>query len=64
VIFDLDQEDYQYSFVSGPDTSYLWLLARTPQVPGEVLQRFIDRAAALGFETSSLILVEQNSDAP
>jgi len=64
VVFDLDQEGYQYSFVSGPDTSYLWLLARTPQVPEEVLQRFIDRAAALGFDTGSLIRVEQNSDAP
>jgi apolipoprotein D and lipocalin family protein len=64
VIFDLDQEGYQYSFVSGPDTSYLWLLARTPQVPGQVMQRFIDQAEALGFDTTSLILVEQNSDAP
>jgi len=64
VVFDLDQDGYQYSFVSGPDTSYLWLLARTPQVPEEVLQKFIDQAAALGFDTGSLIRVEQNSDAP
>lgn len=64
VVFDLDQDGYQYAFVSGPDTSYLWLLARTPQVPEEVLQKFIDQAAALGFDTGSLIRVEQNSDAP
>jgi lipocalin len=36
------------------------LLARTPQVPEEVLQRFIDRAKALGFDTGSLIRVEQS----
>lgn len=60
VVFDLDQDGYQYSFVSGPDTSYLWLLARTPQVPDELLQRFIDRASSLGFDTQSLILVDQH----
>jgi len=64
VIFDLDQENYQHSFVSGPDTSYLWLLARTPKVPEEVLKRFIEKASAAGFDTGSLIYVEQNSDAP
>ena len=63
VVFDLDQEDYQYSFVSGPDTSYLWLLSRTRQVPDEVLQRFMDSATALGFDTGDLILVEQSSGA-
>ncbi len=30
VIFELDQDGYQYAFVSGPDTSFLWLLSRTP----------------------------------
>jgi apolipoprotein D and lipocalin family protein len=63
VVFDLDHDEYQYSFVSGPDTSYLWLLARTPQVPEEVFERFIDSASALGFDTQSLIRVEHNSDA-
>lgn len=37
VIFELDKEDYQYAFVSGPDTSYLWLLSRTPTVSREVI---------------------------
>jgi len=63
VVFELDQDDYQYSFVSGPDTSYLWLLARAPQVPDEWLQRFIDRASSLGFDTQSLILVDHGGDA-
>ena len=27
IIFHLDQEDYSHAFVSGPDTSYLWLLS-------------------------------------
>lgn len=60
VVFELDHEDYQYAFISGPDTSYLWLLARTPTVSAEVLQRFIERSQALGFETDSLVLVDQD----
>jgi apolipoprotein D and lipocalin family protein len=60
VVFGLDREAYQYAFVSGPDTSYLWLLARTPTVGDEVLQRFTERAAELGFDTDALILVAQD----
>ena len=59
IVFELDQAGYQHAFVSGPDTSYLWLLARTPTVSDEVLQRFTERADALGFDTASLILVDQ-----
>jgi apolipoprotein D and lipocalin family protein len=59
VVFELDHADYQYAFISGPDTSYLWLLARAPSVSDEVLQRFRERAGALGFDTDALILVEQ-----
>ena len=59
IVFDLDSEQYQYAFVSGPDTSYLWLLARTPKIGADVLQRFTDHAAELGFDTDSLILVDQ-----
>ncbi|HQQ64193.1 MAG TPA: lipocalin family protein [Pseudomonadales bacterium] len=59
VIFGLDQQNYQYSFVSGPDTSYLWLLARTPTVSDAVMQQFITEAKTAGFDTSKLILVDQ-----
>ena len=31
VVFALDHENYQYALVSGPDKSYLWLLARSPE---------------------------------
>jgi len=59
IVFELDREGYQYAFVSGPDTSYLWLLARTPTVSDDVLQRFIDRSKSLGFDTEAIILVDQ-----
>jgi apolipoprotein D and lipocalin family protein len=55
VVFELDREHYQYAFVAGPDTSYLWLLARTPEVDQALIQRFTEQADRLGFDTSSLI---------
>lgn len=58
VIFDLDP-DYQVSMVAGPDTSYLWLLARTPSVEQETIDDFIAKAQAVGFDTSELIMVSQ-----
>lgn len=55
VIFELDRENYEYAFVSGPDRSYLWLLARNPHPGKDVIERFIMRAASLGFDTENLI---------
>ena len=57
VIFELD-ENYQYAFIAGNTTNYLWLLARTPEVPQELVNQFISRATQLGFETSQLIFVD------
>ena len=59
VVFGLDETDYQYAFVSGPNLDYLWLLARSPQVPEAVIDEFKMKSAALGFDTGSLIMVEQ-----
>lgn len=59
VVFELDKDDYQYAFVSGPDTSYLWLLARTPAVSEALKTRFVREARRRGFETDELVFVEQ-----
>lgn len=59
VVFELDQQGYQYAFISGPDESYLWFLSRTPTVSEELLSQFKERARALGFRTEDLILVNQ-----
>jgi len=57
VVFEIDEENYSYAFVSGPDTSYLWLLARTTEIPREIIEKFRRRAEALGFDTGNLIFV-------
>ncbi|KAB8042434.1 lipocalin family protein [Janthinobacterium aquaticum] len=59
IVFDLDQENYSYSLISGPDKSYLWLLSRTPTMDAAVQARLIEKARSLGFDTSKLIYVNQ-----
>ena len=63
VVFELEKRDYNYAFVSGPDTSYLWLLARTPTLPQSVIDKFKQRSEELGFDTGKLIFVKQDSAA-
>ena len=60
VIFEIDQEDYGYAFVSGPDTSYLWLLSRTPQVQQELIEKFMRMSKERGFDPSKLIFVNHD----
>jgi apolipoprotein D and lipocalin family protein len=60
IIFDLDHQNYQYSLVCGPDTSYLWLLARSPQMDQELKDILIAKAAALNFDTGKLIFVDHH----
>ena len=54
-------ENYEYSMVAGPDRSYLWILAREPQVSQELLDDLIAKAEAAGYDTSELILVEHDA---
>ena len=49
---------YQHVLIAGPNRSYLWILSRTPTPPQETIDRLVARAAALGFDTKSLIYVK------
>jgi len=59
VVFELD-ENYEYAFISGPDTSYLWLLARQPQVSDGLIERFKSRATELGFDLGEMVIVDHS----
>jgi apolipoprotein D and lipocalin family protein len=63
VIFELD-EAYTYAFVCGPNTDYLWLLARTPEVSSELQEHFTERVRQLGFDADGLIWVDQRQPLP
>ena len=60
VVFELDA-DYQYAFIAGNTTDYLWLLSREPVIDESVRQRFLQRAGELGFNTDELIWVEHDA---
>lgn len=60
IVFDLDQDKYSYSMVSGPNKTYLWLLSRTPVMDEATKKRLTDKAQALGFNTQKLIWVDQS----
>jgi apolipoprotein D and lipocalin family protein len=57
IVFGLDHDKYQYSLVSGPDKSYLWILARNPIMDEEIKNKLIKMASASGFDTRKLIFV-------
>ena len=58
VIFELDQIYYQFAFVAGNSTDYLWLLARTPEVSQDLISQFEESALELGFDIDKLIFVK------
>ncbi len=60
VILELDQQDYSYALVCGPDKSYLWILARSPELDKDVRDLLISRASSLGFDTGKLIFVKHD----
>ncbi len=63
-IVELDKDGYRYSLVAGPDRSYLWILARTPELDDAILERLVATARELGFPTDDLIMVEHGSTPP
>ncbi len=59
-IIDL-ADDYSHAMISGPNRKYLWILAREPKLAPQVLERLLQRAKQLGFDTGSLIYPEHES---
>ena len=58
VIFGLDQDAYQYAFISGPDLSYLWLLSRKPVLEPEIIAHFTQEVERFGYDSEALIFVK------
>ena len=56
-ILELDRDNYQYALVAGPDRSYLWLLARSPDLSDATVQSLVEKARRLEFPVDELIYV-------
>jgi len=59
-IVALDQEKYQWTLVVGPDTEYLWVLARSTSLEKTMLDQILSMARSYGFNTDELIFVEHD----
>jgi apolipoprotein D and lipocalin family protein len=59
-VIALDKDHYSYAMVCGPDRSYLWILSREKALDKEILDKLIERARRLGFDTDKLIFVAHN----
>jgi len=48
--------DYSYSVVGTPSRTYLWILAREPQMPRRTIEAILQRAGQQGFDTTRMIM--------
>ncbi len=53
-------EDYQISLVGEPSGEYLWLLARTPSLPSEVITDYLKTAQEIGYDNLEQVILINN----
>lgn len=50
---------YDWALIGSRSSKYLWILARTPQLPAETLGHILQLARERGYDTTKLIFVRQ-----
>lgn len=58
-VIEID-EDYRYVLIAGNNLKYLWLLSRDKTMPKNILDHYLAKAKALGYETDKLVWTKQN----
>ena len=58
-ILDIDLEDYSYALIGNGDPSYLWVMARDPQLPDDIVDMLLEIAAQRGYDLDELHFVDQ-----
>lgn len=58
-VMALDQKDYRWAMVVGPNRDYLWILCRDKHLPSGVREQLLAQAQQNGIDVSKLIWVEQ-----
>lgn len=53
-------DNYHHALVAGNDLDYLWLLSRRTVMPDDVLNDYLQKAAAIGYDTDKLIWTEHD----
>jgi apolipoprotein D and lipocalin family protein len=63
-VIALDKEAYEWSLVAGPNRSNLWILARSPDLSADQVERLISEARSLDFPVDDLIRVVHDRPQP
>ncbi len=63
-VASLDQENYQWALVVGPDRDYVWILARDKQLKPEIRAQLLAQAKTLGLAVEQLIWVTHTRQTP
>ena len=53
-------EDYSQTIIGRNQRDYIWIMARTPQVPKEEYQLLLNKASELGYDISEIQKVPQH----
>jgi apolipoprotein D and lipocalin family protein len=56
------KDDYSQTVIGRNKRDYVWIMARTPQIPEEDYQRLVRELAAQGYDLTKLRLVPQRRD--
>jgi len=57
-------DDYSWALVGEPSGRYLWILARTPQIPDETRAQLVAKLTAMGYRTGALYWTPQPPASP
>lgn len=52
-------DDYQYTVIGRNKRDYVWIMARAPEIPGDVYFDLVRRVREVGYDTDKLKLVPQ-----
>ncbi|MFC2089878.1 lipocalin family protein [Bacteroidota bacterium] len=59
-VMELDP-DYQWAIIGSNSDRFLWILSRSPQIEKDLYENLLDKISKRGYDTSTLIKVEQKS---
>ena len=51
--------DYSHTVIGRNKRDYLWIMARTPQIPDSEYEAIVKRVAAMGYDTTEIRKVPQ-----
>lgn len=51
--------DYKYALVAGANSKLLWILSRTPTIPDDVKQNYVQIAEAAGYDLTDFVWTVQ-----